>query len=141
MEPWQIAMRYLGVPFAHCGRSRRGLDCVGLMVLVGLEWGIDVQDSPYYGREPARNNNSFQLRDYLERYLGPPVERPYGVNDVVLMKLRPRFAPAHVGIVAPHEHGLGLIHSYGAIGKVVLQRIDERRHSQIIEVFQWPAKL
>lgn len=140
MQPWQIAERYLGVPFLHMGRSGRGLDCVGLIAMVGLQLGMDVQDCPYYGREPTGNNNSFQLADYLRMNLGEPVDRPYQPNDVLMMKLRPRFAPAHVGIVAPHPHGLAVIHSYGQVGKVVKQRIDERRHSQIVEVFQWPAK-
>ena len=140
MQPWEIASRYIGVPFVHMGRSVRGLDCVGLVVMVARELGMDVLDSTYYGREPARNNNAFQLADYLRRNMGEPVQRPYQPNDVVMMKLRPRFAPAHVGIVAPHKFGLGLIHSYGSIGKVVLQRIDHRRHEQIVEVYQWPAK-
>jgi cell wall-associated NlpC family hydrolase len=140
MEPWEHAIVYLGVPFQHMGRSEKGLDCVGLLVLVARELGIEVQDSPHYGREPARNNNSFQLADYLRLHLGDPVEREPRINDVLLMKLRPRFAPAHVGIVAPHPYGLALIHSYGQIGKVVLQRIDERRDRQIVGVYQWPAK-
>lgn len=140
MQPWELAMRYEGVPFQHMGRSVRGLDCVGLLVMVARDLGLDPIDSDHYGREPARNNNSFQLADYLRRNLGEPVNRPYRVNDVLLMRLRPRFAPAHVGIVAPHEHGLAVIHSYGQIGRVVKQRIDERRHNQIVEVFEWPAK-
>lgn len=140
MQPWEYAAAYLGVPFVHMGRSRKGLDCVGLLVLVARDMGLEVEDSPYYGREPARNNNSFQLQDYLRRALGEPVDRPYQPNDVVVMKLRPRFAPAHVGMVAPHPYGLSLIHSYGEAGKVVRQRIDERRASQIVEVYQWPAK-
>lgn len=140
MQPWEIAQRYLGVPFLHMGRSSRGLDCVGLLVMVARHLGMDVQDSPHYGREPTRNNNSFQLADYLRLNFGNPVDRPYQPNDVLMMKLRPRFAPAHVGIVAPHRHGLAVIHSYGQVKKVVTQRIDQKRHEQIVEVYQWPAK-
>lgn len=140
MEPWQIAKLLVGVPFHHMGRSVRGCDCVGLLVLVGNALNLDLVDSPYYGREPTRNNNSFQLIDHLRRNLGEPVDRPYRPNDVVLMKLRPRFAPAHVGIVAPHRWGHGLVHSYGEINRVVHHRIDDRRRGQITEVFQWPAK-
>lgn len=140
LEPWQIARLLERVPFLHMGRSMRGVDCVGVAVLVARAYGLAVEDNAYYGREPARNNNSFLLADYLARNLGPPVERPYQVNDLVLMKLRPRFEPAHVGIVAPHPYGLGLVHSYGEVGRVVFHRIDDVWASRIVGVYQWPAK-
>ena len=63
----------------------------------------------------------------------------YGL-DIPLMKLRPRFDPAHVGIITPHPYGLGIIHSNGQLGRVTLQRVDERRMRQIVEVYAWPAK-
>jgi hypothetical protein len=122
------------------GRSSKGLDCVGLLVIVAEHLGMEVEDSPYYGKEPTRNNNAFQVRDYLVRNLGEPIKRPYRINDVLLMKLRPRLAPAHVGIVAPHRYGQGVIHSYGRAGKVVLQRIDRQRAASIVEAFEWPRR-
>lgn len=141
-EAWEIArsMERRRVPWIHLGRSERGVDCVGLLVLTAWAQGWQVQDSTYYGREPARNNNSFQLRDYLRRNLGEPVTRPLQPNDVLLMKLRPRFDPAHVGMVAPHRLGLAVIHAYGEIGRVAYQRIDQARAAQIVEVYPWPAK-
>lgn len=139
-QPWQVAMSYVGCPFQHMGRSRKGLDCVGLLVLVARDMGWTVKDSPHYGREPARNNNSFQLADYLRANLGEPVQREPQPNDVLLLKLRPRFAPAHVAMVAPHRYGIGMIHTYGEIGKVVYHRIDQTRRAQIAGVYAWPAK-
>jgi hypothetical protein len=140
MEPHQVARLLVGSKFLHMGRSWRAVDCVGLGVLVAHGLGLPVEDSPYYGREPARNNNSFQLADYLARNLGPPVDRPYQVNDLVLMKLRPRFDPAHVGIIAPHRYGFGLIHSYAEVDHVVEHRIDAHWHDKIVGVYEWPAK-
>jgi len=136
-EPWEYAIKYLGAKFMHMGRSPTHMDCVGLIALTMRDMGREVVDSPYYGREPARNNNSFQLHDYIEMNFGPPVTRPLRGNDIILLKLRPRLAPAHVAIVAPHPHGLGMIHTYGEIGKVVYHRIDDHRMAQIVEVFQW----
>lgn len=140
LEPWELAKLLLGVRFQHMGRSVRGVDCVGVAVLVARAYGLEVEDNAYYGREPARNNNAFLLEDYLARNLGPPVDRPYAVNDLVLMKLRPRFDPAHVGIVAPHPYGLGLVHSYGEVGRVVFHRIDQVWADRITGVYEWPAK-
>jgi cell wall-associated NlpC family hydrolase len=134
-EPWELARAYEGSPFLHMGRSARGMDCVGLVALVLRDMGREVIDSPYYGREPVRNNNSFQLRDYLIQNLGEPADRPYQVNDVVTMRLRPRFDISHVAIIAPHPYGLALIHTYGEIKRVVYQRIDAARHAQIVEAW------
>lgn len=139
-EPWETAYQYIGVPFVHIGRSMMGTDCVGMLLLTAWARGWMIEDVSYYGKEPARNNNSFQLRDHLVRNFGEPVDRPLQTNDVALMKLRPRFDPAHVGIVAPHPYGLAIIHTYGEIKRVAYQRIDARRLSQIVEVYPWPAK-
>jgi cell wall-associated NlpC family hydrolase len=138
-QPWEIAKRYVGAPFLHMGRTPRGMDCVGLLALVARNMGLDPIDRPYYGREPARNDNAESLRDYLIKNFGEPVTRPYQPNDVLLMRLRPRFAPSHVAMVAPHRYGLALIHTYGEVGRVVYQRIDEARHHQIAEVYEWAA--
>jgi cell wall-associated NlpC family hydrolase len=130
----------LRVPFLHMGRTVRGCDCVGVLVLIARAWGLPVEDSPYYGREPARNNNAFQLADYLARNLGPPTGLPPAFGDVVLMRLRPRFAPAHVGMVVPHPNGLGLVHAYGEIGRTVYHRLDPVWALRIEAVYEWPAK-
>lgn len=50
------ARAYLGVPFAHQGRSPAvGLDCIGLIVQAGLDGGhaFPAFDSTDYGRDPA----------------------------------------------------------------------------------------
>ena len=140
MQPYEYAMQYLNVPFLHMGRARSGIDCVGLLVKVAEHLGMDPIDSPYYGREPARNNNSFQLDYYLEANLGPPVKRELRVNDVVLMKLRKRFPPSHVGIIAPHPEGLGLIHTYGEIERVAFHILDDHRKELIVGAYEWPEK-
>lgn len=143
MQPWELAMQYRGVPFVHMGRSARGIDCVGLLYLVARDLGLDVIDSPYYGRRPSHRSDVLRLADYLERNFGPPVERPYAANDIVLMRLYPKWPPSHVAIITPHRFGLGMIHTYGEIKRVVHHRVDDHRHKQIVETYSWaniPAK-
>lgn len=44
------ARKYLGVPWRHQGRSRGGLDCVGLVVLAARDCGLDAPLAATYGR-------------------------------------------------------------------------------------------
>lgn len=141
-QPYEIAMTYLGCPFLHMGRSRTGLDCVGLLILTAREWGINPVDNPYYGREPNQENNAFDLAHYIERNTGSgPVERDIQVNDILLMRLKQNTAPSHLALAAPHPHGMGMVHTYGEIGKVVFHRINETRMAQIVGVYPWPVKV
>lgn len=40
-----VARTYLGVRWRHRGRSRTGLDCIGLLVAVGRDLGLSVEDT------------------------------------------------------------------------------------------------
>lgn len=48
------ALSWRGVPFRHQGRARDGVDCVGLVLAVGRQCGVDTRhvDVPDYGRLP-----------------------------------------------------------------------------------------
>lgn len=46
------ARSYIGVPWVHQGRTRRGLDCIGLVVVSARACGLDVPLLSRYGRTP-----------------------------------------------------------------------------------------
>ncbi len=74
------ARGFLGVPWVHQGRSEKGLDCVGLIVLSMRAIGIDAPLAADYGRIQDYR----QARRYLEIYcdrVGSPE-----IGDVVLFK-------------------------------------------------------
>lgn len=48
----EAARKYIGVSWVHQGRSRNGLDCVGLVVLSARACGLDVPLLANYGRLP-----------------------------------------------------------------------------------------
>jgi len=143
-EPWQAAMKYVNVPFRHMGRSENGLDCVGLLMLTARDVGHVPIDNPMYGREPSPDNSAFNLADYCVMNCGPPVTRDLRVNDILLMRLKPENLPSHLALVAPYEcddpDALGMIHTYGEVGRVVYHRIDKVRMDQIVGVYAWPVK-
>jgi cell wall-associated NlpC family hydrolase len=47
------ARTWLGVPWRHQGRTRQGVDCAGLVVLVGRGLGLADYDTSAYSRRPA----------------------------------------------------------------------------------------
>jgi cell wall-associated NlpC family hydrolase len=147
IEPWQAAMKYVGTPFRHMGRSPNGLDCVGLLMLTARDVGHEPIDNPMYGREPSPDNSAFNLAAYCQMNCGEPVTRNLQPNDILLMRLRPENLPSHLALVAPYPaegdgsgEDVGMIHTYGEIGRVVYHRIDHVRRSQIVGVYAWPAK-
>ncbi|PWJ93517.1 NlpC/P60 family protein [Mesorhizobium loti] len=74
------ARGFLGVPWVHQGRTDKGMDCVGLIVLSMRAIGIDAPLAADYGRMQDYR----QARRYLEVFcdrVGAPE-----IGDVVLFK-------------------------------------------------------
>lgn len=129
------ARSYIGVKWRHRGRTRLGIDCIGLVVKAVAAGGIDMRDRRDYGREPWKDG----LRRELQEHFGDPVT-DMQPGDVVLMRWDQDPEPAHVGVIGDYPHGgLSLIHSYSLIS-VTEHRIDEVWQRRIVEVFrpwQW----
>lgn len=60
------ASQYLGTPFRHQGRNKHGVDCVGLVIVVGADLGIFPRklDRINYGRSPSRGELEAKLYKY-----------------------------------------------------------------------------
>jgi cell wall-associated NlpC family hydrolase len=91
------ARSYLGVPWVHQGRSRKGVDCVGLVVLAMRAIGIDAPLSANYGRMQDYR----QARRYLEQYCCRVGSAEPG--DIVLFK---NSQTLHMAIVTKAELGV-----------------------------------
>jgi cell wall-associated NlpC family hydrolase len=117
------ARAYLGVPFAHQGRSRHGLDCIGLLVLAARDAGARIEDRADYPRDP---NGLLPVE--LARQFDAVEDRQPG--DLLLM----RFAgePQHLALCA----GDTVIHSYASIRRVVEHRIDAKWARRIVQTYR-----
>lgn len=129
----EAARAYLGTPFKHRGRTRRGLDCAGLVVVSFQDLGRPVVDKRVYGREPHKDG----LRQVVESNSLERVEdgdwRP---GDIALMRFVRE--PHHLGIFGDYSlGGLSLIHSYGDVGKVVEHRLDEVWAGRVLSVYRY----
>lgn len=106
------AREFIGVPWVHQGRTERGMDCVGLVVLSARAVGIDAPMKADYGRFQYYA----QAREYLELFcdrVGSPE-----VGDIVLYKTTQSL---HMAIVSEVADGriARVIQALGAKSNVV----------------------
>ena len=93
------ARSYIDTPWQHQGRSRYGIDCIGLLICAGRDLGIPIEDIHAYERTPRAHDLARMLRRYCISV------RDTKPGDIVLMG-RPS---THVGLLVPGDP-FGLIH-------------------------------
>ncbi len=134
------ARQFLGVRFAHQGRSAAGLDCLGLLLVTAQACGIRLEEQPVTAHDVrnygARPDTAF-LQQRLMRFLRP-VEVPQ-VGDVLLLKIA--HSPQHLALVSdyPVAGELGMIHAYAVARKVVEHRYDAHWRAVTHGVYRLPS--
>lgn len=106
------ARSWVGVPFRHQGRSRDGVDCVGLPIVIGAALGVFppsvlATDMTNYGRLPTGEIIE-RLREYRCAQLEAP--RPAALIVIAWQRLA-----AHIAVCT----GPTMIHAYESVGRVV----------------------
>lgn len=133
------ARALLGARFAHQGRTRDGLDCLGLLLMVADAAGLTFDGKrpqeislPNYSTRP----DSVFLQTELARFL-TPVHAPQ-VGDVALLMIDG--APQHLAILSdyPAPEELGMIHAYAVARKVVEHRYDEHWRKATKQIYRLP---
>jgi cell wall-associated NlpC family hydrolase len=142
----QQARKYIGVPWKHRGRTRRGLDCGGLPAIVYADLGDPRPDLSRYGRDPFKDG----LMRALEDALGAPVwsgskgQCPRSVlQPGQVVAIAPDKLPRHVAIIGDDEiHGLSIIHADGTPGikRVIEQGMEPDTLGKIVAVYQRPVQ-
>lgn len=74
------ARGFLGVPWMHQGRSERGMDCVGLIVLSLRAIGVEAPLTADYGRMQDYRQARRYLEEFCDRVGSPEI------GDIVLFK-------------------------------------------------------
>jgi hypothetical protein len=151
------ARRYTGVQHRHQGRARLGgkdqaVDCVGLLVCVFEDLGIQDRngkrvlraDTFNYGRHPTRDDAHEELkRRLLLKAEAPKIAILPAPGDVISIRVRYREAEpgvtCHVAIVTQLPHNrLGIIHALGSVGRVTEHELTPKWIRRIEGIFTVP---
>jgi cell wall-associated NlpC family hydrolase len=111
------ARSLLGTPFVHQGRTARGVDCVGLLVLVGQM--IDypkIVDLKTYKRVPSAS----VLENLLSQNADEISLDSIGIGDFILMRIPGGLKPRHVAVVSENDSMIHALNN-GYVQKVVEQ--------------------
>jgi len=127
------ARSYVGVPWRHLGRSRTGVDCIGLVLLAVREVGVDLPDPAPYAREPQGT----RLLDGILAQATRIADAAPG--DVLLFRLG--LYGGHVGIASVHPAwGVpACLHAYAPRRQVVEQPMDAELRTALIGAFRLPT--
>jgi cell wall-associated NlpC family hydrolase len=119
----------IGIPWVHAGRTRAGVDCVGLILLALDELGIHVEVRPY-----GRWVREHELRARLEQAAKEETQREALPGDLLLLSVSHRIQ--HIGVLVLPDW---IVHSHQSVGKVVLERLDGEWGRNVRGVFRIPA--
>ncbi|TSD86026.1 hypothetical protein FFK22_024725 [Mycobacterium sp. KBS0706] len=105
---------YLGVKWRHIGRSRFGIDCVGLALLAARDMGHAVEDVAEY----RRGAHGYDVvREIAART--QPASLAELREDLIIL-FRDGIYPCHCGILGTNAQGAwSLVHAHAKAGKVV----------------------
>lgn len=127
---------WLGVRWQHQGRSRAGIDCIGLIECVAAEVGLNpvcaLDVSPGYGRVPDGRALKAGLDAHLVRLADPGHAQP---GDVLLMRFEA--APQHVALLAHGPFGPEIIHAWAGARRVVRHGLDATWSSRIVLAYRF----
>jgi cell wall-associated NlpC family hydrolase len=119
----EAARNWMGVRWVHQGRSRMGVDCVGLVLVAACDMGIIIPDLTGYRRTPHPDVFVNHVRQVTI-----PATQPLPGHIGVF---RDGNQPCHVGIFAERHDKPSLIHAYIGTGKVMEEPF----------IHEWPSKL
>jgi cell wall-associated NlpC family hydrolase len=125
------ARTYAGVPYYHAGRSRQGLDCIGLLAVVAHDLGITDHDDVNYSPDPEPGYLTATLHRFCDlTWINDPFDDVTPTLEPGdLLQFEIAGVERHAGIYAEDERGQGtVIHAYQSAGKVCEHLLD--RHWQ-----------
>jgi len=123
--------KWMGSKFRHQGRSKSGIDCIGLFSEVAKEIGRDIPIPNNYTHHPDQKF----LFSEMNRLFDKITKAEMQAGDLVLM----RFMDDHLRIPCRHVAiitNLGVLHSSAQFRKVTEHGLDQEWMEKIEHVFR-----
>ena len=135
----EIARTWLGTPYIHQASLKGvGCDCLGLLRGVWKDlYNQEAETPPPYTPVWAEMVPSGQepMLEAAHRHLKPKAKADMLPGDVLLIRILPKGAIMHCGIVAPNNH---IIHAYDR-HCVIEEPIREAWKTRNLFVFEMPG--
>lgn len=114
-----FAKEWLGTPYLHqAAKKKLGCDCLGLVLGIGRELGIDLPNKvPPYSASWRDPDAGAMLQEQADKFLRRQSERPPQTGDVLLFRMRHDLPAKHCAIlIAPDQ----MIHAQEGVGTIQL---------------------
>jgi hypothetical protein len=126
------ARSFMGCRWRHQGRSREGVDCIGLVVAARAAVGLETLDVNDYSRKQPGE----PMLKYCREHMLPIGRDALQPGDILVMAYGDF---RHMAIVADCVYGgLSIIDAHFEIGKVVERRLDDSLLSRVRGCFRMP---
>lgn len=122
------ARSWEGVPWLHQGRSRLGVDCIGLLIVVARALGLSDYEVDGYGRTPDADLMRREAERLMVRTMHP---QP---GDVLLMRFHRD--PQHILILTEPAR---VIHAWADAGRVVEVNYPPSWQRRVVGAYQVPG--
>jgi NlpC/P60 family putative phage cell wall peptidase len=132
----QYARQWIDTPYVHQGRLLgTGCDCAGFLVGIGEKFDYEPEDLQNYSPIPQQK----QLEELIDKQLVRIGLDQIAPADIVLMNFYKSTNPHHIGLITDYYGGgLGMIHCYQNIGKVVEHVLSDKWKQRIQIAYRFP---
>lgn len=118
------ARSWIGVKWKHQGRTRSGVDCLGLIVVTAQKLGISDADERVYSPRPDGKSLVKRFAEEMDEISLKEIR----AADVILFA--DSIYPCHVAFVSEKHGQLYIIHSHATRRQVLEERY----------AYEWPEK-
>lgn len=129
-DVYLTAREFVGTPYLDHGRSiDTGLDCIGLPLLVARTLDLGIVSEERYSNSSPDGLIDAHINRKCEKYVLVPG---------VLCTFKIKGVPSHCGIISKYMDGLGLIHAWDIVGRVVEHRLTKNWRDRAIDCYKLP---
>jgi cell wall-associated NlpC family hydrolase len=129
-----LARSYVGTKYRHQGRTREGIDCAGLVILVGNELGLINYDTDGYLRKSTGRQIFQYFKDSgMEQISTSDLK----LGDVILT--RDSIFPCHCAIICTHDlpSSSRIVHAYAKRRQVVEEYMNAEWINKTVGAFRF----
>jgi cell wall-associated NlpC family hydrolase len=119
---------FIGVPYVHQGRTRAGLDCIGLILAIGEELGKPVKQDYAYQQIPEP---SILWKGLDDNFIRKPAHR-LAPGDIMVFRIA--VDPQHIAIYLGDDR---MLHAYENVGQVVEHRYADVWKRRLLAVYSY----